>query len=100
MIYTLFNNTSNIVDLIEVSEKVNLTKVKEGVFNMIDYEERTKQRVETAKQETLEMTAKILVESVKEEKPDASYTSIFNKVDSLLKLDNTMKQRLQEIYSR
>lgn len=65
MIYTLFNNTSNIVDLIEVSEKVNLTKVKEGVFNTIDYEERTKQRVETAKQETLEMTAKILVESVK-----------------------------------
>lgn len=48
MIRKLFYNTSRAIDLIEKVEKVNLTKVKKGVLEMIDYETRTKIREEKA----------------------------------------------------
>lgn len=45
LVYDLFYNTNNIVNQIERMEKVNLTKVKKGVQDMIDYEARTQARV-------------------------------------------------------
>lgn len=57
LVYNLFYNTGNIVDQIESIEKVNLTKVKKGVKDMIDYEARTQARVNEAEKATEVNTA-------------------------------------------
>lgn len=43
MVYTLFNDTLNVVNLIESSEKVKLTKVMKGVTDM--KQEHNKERL-------------------------------------------------------
>ena len=53
LIYRLFNETNSVVNKIETIEKVNLTKVKEGVFEMLNYEERSQVREQNAKQQGL-----------------------------------------------
>ncbi len=52
MIYTLFHNPKEVVQLIETAEGIKLVKVEKGVTEMIDYEARTLRRVEEAKKET------------------------------------------------
>ena len=48
LVYKLFNNTSGAVNKLEAVTKINLTKVRKGVFEMLDYEKRTQARVEKA----------------------------------------------------
>lgn len=57
LVYDLFYNTSNVVNQIESIEKVNLTKVRKGVQDMIDYEARTQARVNEAEKATEVNTA-------------------------------------------
>lgn len=45
MVYKLFFDTTNVVTMIEHTAKVNLTKVRKGVNNMIDYEARLAARL-------------------------------------------------------
>lgn len=99
MVYTLFNDTLNVVNLIESSEKVKLTKVMKGVTDMIDYEARTQQRETIARQKERLEAARNLVDSLKDEKPEASYKVIIAKAASLLKLDQKTVIELQEAYN-
>lgn len=91
MVYKLFFDTQNIVNSIEAVEKVNLTKIRKGVKDMIDYEARTEQR-------EFSLISK-MVESQKAENISLSYESIIAKLARQLELDSKMVQRLQTSYS-
>lgn len=113
MVYKLFFDTQDIVNSIETVEKVNLTKIRKGVKDMIDYEARTQKRLaqqeelalqreklalQEGKQKGILETAQNLVESLKNEHKEASYDTIIKKAASLLGLDQPMVERLKSIY--
>lgn len=44
LVYQLFYETDNVIDSLEAMEKVNLTKIRKGVAEMLDYETRTQKK--------------------------------------------------------
>lgn len=98
----LIFNTNNIPEIIEKHEQINLTKIKRGVYNMIDYEARLEKRVAEAKAEvtenTLIDTAKNFIESMRKKNPKASNKVLISSAVDMLGLNENIAQKLCEIY--
>jgi Asp-tRNA(Asn)/Glu-tRNA(Gln) amidotransferase C subunit len=102
MVYRLFFDTSNVIGMIEKNEKVNLTKIRKGVENMIDYEERTKIREDKAykngTQQGILEAAKNLINSMHREKEDIAYNKLIKRAELLLNLDKSIVDELNKEY--
>ena len=94
LVFDLFYNTSNVVNQIESLEKVNLTKVKKGVQDMIDYETRTQARVN----EAILLTAKNAVDNYYKTHKDQGYSKIIESIAKLLNLNEETIKALKKEY--
>lgn len=95
LVYQLFYETDNVIDSIEAHEKVNLTKIRKGVDDMLDYEARTQKRVDEAKLDL----AKNFVDNMKSQTPNETYANIIKMATLMLGLDETIIQKLNNMYT-
>lgn len=94
LVYDLFYDTSSVVGQIENIEKVNLTKVKKGVQDMIDYETRTQERVD----EAILSLAKNAVDNYYKTHKEQGYTKIIESIANLLNLNEETIVALKKEY--
>ena len=94
LVYQLFFDTGNVINLLETTEKVNLTKIRQGVNEMLDYEARTQARVKNAE---FEMAEKYII-NAKKENPGASYEKIIAKAKKIFEFGEALEQELLQTY--
>ena len=99
LVYKLFYETDSVIDSIEEHEKVNLTKIRKGVDDMLDYEARTQKRVDEATLDTKLSLAKNFVDNMKSQAPNETYANIIKMATSMLGLDEIIIQKLNSMYT-